>query len=663
MLGPPTMRHFARALAILLSVAGATAGQEKTITTPPAITVEGMPPIPQSIADDLARYAQFRQAQMMAWNPARRQMLVTTTLAGSVPQLYSVDGPGRDRHQLTWFEKGVPVFSNVSFDPADANTVVFQYDPSGSTELRSLYRYDMTAGTVSLVTESKTRFEHAWSRQGKWLAYDSAERNGKDRDLYVIQPADPKTKRRLADFEGAFFPQDWSPDGTSLLALEVPTNNEMYLWRVDVNSGEKKAITPRNGEKASILVARFSADGRKVYALSDRQGGSWRVWRCDVANCVWTPVTPDGMVVDIGTSASIAGFQISPDGSMMAVAADKGSYTELTVLDLTTLKPRALPAVPKGTISQLRWRAGTKELAFSVGSLKSQGDVYSIDVALGALSRWTTSETSFNPDALPAPEVIEYKSFDGTPISAILYRPAARFTGPRPVLVNIHGGPEQIERVRWQGRSNYLLNELGMAIVYPNVRGSAGFGRKFAQMDDGKGREGAIKDIGALLDWMATRPELDKNRVVLTGGSYGGWLALEAGIAYNDRIRGVIEGAGITDFISYFERDTNAARADNRRAEYGDERDPQMREFLTSISPITRAADLKKPTLIMQPGKDIRVPPAQARELFNALKAHNAPVWYAEFTNADHDNFPASRENNDWQLAAWVMFFKTFLLN
>jgi dipeptidyl aminopeptidase/acylaminoacyl peptidase len=656
------MRQFAAAaLASFLCAAAVAQGQEKAIAPPPSITVEGIPPIPQAIADALARYAQFRQGQMMAWNPAKRQILITTNL-GSVTQLYSVDGPGRDRHQLTWFDKGVPIFMNVSFDPADGNTVVFQHDPAGSTELRSLYKYDMTTGETALVVEAKTRFAHVWARQGKWLAYDSAERNGKDRDLYVIQPSDAKTKRRLADFDGAYSPQDWSPDATTLLATEILSNAETYLWRIDVKTGEKKALTPRGGEKAAWYNPRFSVDGKKVYAMSDREGGDFRIWRCDIANCVWSAVTPPGEIVDLGNAAATSGFEISPDGTLMAVVVDKGAYTELQLIDLTTLKPRSLPALPKGLVTQLRWRPGSRELGFSFGSVKSQGDAYSLDASLGTLSRWTTSETTFNPDVLPFPDVIEYKSFDGTPISAVVYRPAAKFTGPRPVLVQFHGGPDLRERAQFRGRSNYLLNELGITIIYPNVRGSGGFGRKFMQMDDGRNREGAIKDVGALLDWIAARPELDKGRVMLTGPSYGGWLALEAGIYYNDRIRGIIEGAGQTDFITYLEN-TDPARQQNRREEYGDERDPQMRAFLTSISPVSRAKDLKKPTFILHPAKDIRVPVGQARELLNALKANNATVWYAEFANADHDNFPGTNANQDWVLAAWVAFFKAYLLN
>jgi dipeptidyl aminopeptidase/acylaminoacyl peptidase len=653
------MRHLVCAALALSLLTGAGAQvEEKTLAPPANVKIDGMPPIPQSIADGLAKYSQFRQAQMMAWHPTKRQILITTTF-GSAPQLHFLEGPGRDRRQLTWYPNGVPVFASVSFDPADGNTFVFQYDPAG-TELRSLYRYDMAAGEISLVVPSKTRYPHVWSRQGKWLAYDSAERNGRDRDLYVIQPADPKTKRRLAEFDGAYSPEDWSPDGTTLLASENLANSEAYLWRVDVKTGEKKAITPRDGEKASWFNPRFSPDGKKVYAISDRQGGDFRIWRCDVANCIWSPVTPEGMIVDVGPGDSTAGFEISPDSTVMAVVVDKGAYTDLQILDLTTLKPRTLPPLPKGVVTQLHWRPGSRELAFSFGSVKSYSDVYSIDASLGTLTRWTFSETTFNADLLPAPEVIEWKSFDGQTIAGILYRPASKFTGPRPVMIQIHGGPDLRERAVFRGRSYYLLNELGVAIIYPNVRGSGGFGRKFEQLDDGRRREGAIKDIGALLDWVAARTDLDKNRVVLNGVSYGGWLALQAGIVYNARIRGIIEGAGITDFVTYLEQ-TDAARQENRRLEYGDERDPVMRAYLTSISPLTHASELKKPTLILQAGKDARVPVSQGQELVKALKANSAPVWYVEWPDANHDNLGPLGGN--YLLATWMWFFRSFVLN
>lgn len=647
------MRNLACA-AILLFVPGLVTAQEKAAPTPANVKIEGMPPLPQTLVDGVARYGQFRQAQMIAWHPSRRQILITTTFG--TPQLHFVDGPLRDRRQLTWMPGGMPVLADASFDPSDGNTFVFRYDPAGG-EAQSLYRYDMSLGEVTLVAMAQSHYAPVWSHQGKWVAYDSSERNGRDRDLYVVQPSDPKSKRLLAQVEGPWSAQDWSPDGSSILATEVFANSETYLWRVDVKTGQKTAITRRgDGDKASWYNARFSADGKKVYAISDR-GGNARVWRCDVAACAWTPVTVDGVEVDLSPNA---GFEISPDGSMLAVIVDKGATTELQVIDLTTLKARVFPNVAKGQVSQLRWRPGSKEIGFTLASIKAQGDVYSVDTPLGTVTRWTASETTFNPDVLPAPEVIEWKSADGLPISGILYRPATRFSGPRPVMVQIHGGPDLRERVIFRGRSNYLLNELGVAIIYPNVRGSIGFGRKFAELDNGRGRDGAIKDIGTLLDWIATKPELDHSRVVLNGVSYGGWLAMQAGIVYNDRIRGIIEGAGITDFVTFLDQ-TEAGRQENRRGEYGDERDPEMRAYLKSISPLSRATELKKPMLILHPGKDTRVPVTQAQELVAALKTSNTPVWYLEYTEANHDNLPAL--GGTYLYATWMQFFKTFVLN
>jgi dipeptidyl aminopeptidase/acylaminoacyl peptidase len=594
---------------------------------------------------------------MQAWHPTRRELLIRTAL-GNVAQLHQVDGPGHDRRQLTWFPNGVHSQASPAFDPADPNTFVFLYDPA-NTEARSLYKYDVTLGEPSLLTKSNTRYPPIWAKQGKWVAFDSAERNPKDHDLYVVDPSDPKTKRLVAELTSLWSPEDWSPDGGSILLIEMFSNFETYLWRIDVKTGEKTPITRRgDGVPTRWYNARFSSDGRRVYAVSDRgTGGEPRIWKCEVAACAWTPVTADGLAIDLDV-----GFELSSDGTMLATALDRGASTELYILDLPSQRSRRVPAMEKGLISQFRWRPRSKEVAFTFGSVKSAGDVYSVDASIGSLVRWTFSEATFNAQTLPAPEVIEWKSFDGATITGNLYLPSTKFKGARPVMVQIHGGPDQRDRVRWQGRSNYFLNEMGIAVLWTNVRGSSGFGRKFEQLDNGRGRDGAIKDIGALLDYIAKRPDLDQNRVVLAGASYGGWLALQAGIAYNDRIRGIIEGAGMTDLVTYLEQ-TDPGRQENRRQEFGDERDPAMREYLKSISPVTRAAELKKPTFILHPGKDTRVPVAQARQLLEALKANNATVWYAEFADANHDGFPNTLPNVNWMLASWVQFMKMYVMN
>jgi dipeptidyl aminopeptidase/acylaminoacyl peptidase len=264
-----------------------------------------------------------------------------------------------------------------------------------------------------------------------------------------------------------------------------------------------------------------------------------------------------------------------------------------------------------------------------------------------------------NPDTLPDAEIVRWKSFDGLEITGVLYRPPARFAGPRPVIINVHGGPVERERPRAIGRSNYFRNELGIAVIYPNVRGSAGFGRNFEELDNGRLRENAVRDIGALLDWIAAEPTLDEERVMIAGASYGGYVTLAAAIEYGDRLRGANPAFAITDFPTFLES-TELSRQANRNAEYGDPADPEMRAFLTRISPLANVDRLRVPVFIAAGAKDTRVPIAQAELLVTALKSRGTPVWFVRFENAGHLQLTAS--TSDFSIYTWVMFVRQHLL-
>jgi dipeptidyl aminopeptidase/acylaminoacyl peptidase len=336
------------------------------------------------------------------------------------------------------------------------------------------------------------------------------------------------------------------------------------------------------------------------------------------------------------------------------------------LLDARTFARRFAPALPAGQLLPLApiWRPDGSEVAFSLWSLRNFGDVFSVSNTTGAVTRCTRSEEgAFDPEMLPEPEIVHWKSFDGLTISGVLYRPPARFTGPRPVLINIHGGrggSGSRERPRYQGRSAYFLNELGIAILAPNVRGSWGFGKAFGRLDDGLKREDSVKDIGALLDWIETQPALDKGRVMLTGVSYGGYMVYAAAEMYSSRLRGAIAGAAISDFITYFQG-TDPTRPEDRRAEYGDERIPEVREFLTRISPITNASKLRVPLLIVHGANDTSVPVAQAEEMARRVRDNGFPVWTIIYTDEGHQMF-SKPQNNNLMLYAWIEFMKQFLL-
>jgi dipeptidyl aminopeptidase/acylaminoacyl peptidase len=487
------------------------------------------------------------------------------------------------------------------------------------------------------------------SRSGL-VAYDSTRRDGKNRDLYIVRPTDPASTRLLAQGDGQWNALDWSADETAILAQQVVSSSESSIWRVSVADGQKTLLTPKRQHPVRWASAAFARDGKTVYAMANLDSEHQRVWR--LGDGGWTAVTRDDQIVH--------GFSLSPDGQVMAVVVDLGTTTRLDFLDPSGRLMRS-PALPPGVISDLVWHPTRAEIGFSLAGARTFNDVFSAHANTGAVDRWTTSEIGGAlPETLPDAEIIRWKSFDGLEITGNLYRPPAPFTGPRPVIINVHGGPVAREWPRAIGRSNYFRNALGIAVIYPNIRGSSGFGRTFEELDNGRLRENAVKDIGALLDWIAADPLLDERRVMIAGASYGGYVTLAAAIAYGDRLRGANPAFGITDFPSFLES-TEISRQANRNAEYGDPSDPEMRAFLTRISPLTNVARIKIPVFIAAGAKDTRVPIAQAETMVKALKSNGTPVWYVRFEDAGH--LQLSPANADFSIYTWVMFVRAYLLN
>lgn len=646
------MRHLFRA-GVLALVASHAFAQGATIAVPSTIALEGVPPIPVSLAERFAPYGEFRFAELLGWHPVRREVLIATAF-GPRRHIHLVEGPGRARVQLTF---GPAITGGAAYEPTNGEYFVFGRDPSGGSERPQLYRFDLATRRVTLLTDGASRNGGnavVWSRASGLLAFDSNRRTKADRDIWIVDPRHPADARLLLEATGNWIAQDWSPDDRSLLVEERVSIDERYLWRVDVASGAKSELTPRADGPVAWSSPRFGAGARTVYAISNRGGEFNRLWRLDVAASTWTPLTPEGTAVE--------SFALAPDGRTIAVVFDRETVSVLELLDATTLKVRHRPKVPAGTIRNLFWHPGGRDLAFNLQSIHTFLDVYSVSAVTGAVERWTTSESGgANPAELPAPEIVRWKSFDGQAVTGVLYRPPLRFAGPRPVIVNIHGGPDDRERPRFLGRSGAFLNEFGVAVLYPNVRGSSGFGKAFLAADNGRRREDAVKDLGALLDWIGQQPTLDRARVMVTGASYGGYLTYAVAAMYPDRIRCAFAAAAISDFVSYLEQ-TEPVRLATRRAEYGDERDPATREFLTHISPVSLAGKIRVPLFIMHGGKDTRVPPAQAQAMAAAVRKNGVPVWLAVYGDEGHIAF-ANSANNDFNLFAWATFVQEYLLN
>jgi dipeptidyl aminopeptidase/acylaminoacyl peptidase len=645
---------FAAALAVPALAAGLAAAQTPaTIAPNENLVAEGVPPIPASLAETVSRYTEFRAANLQGWHPTRREILITTRF-GDAPQVHLVSAPGGARRQLTFFPDRI---QGASFPPTSGAFFVFGKD-AGGDEFTQLYRYDLPGGAITLLTPGGRSQNGGlrWSHRGERIAYGSTRRNGRDRDLYVMDPRDPKTDRKLLEVEGGGWAVlAWSPDDSQLLVGEGISANESYLWLVDAASGEKKLLTPKGGaEKVDYSGGRFSADGRSVYVTTDRESEFHRLATIDLA-------TGRHEYLTTAIPWDVDSFDVSADGSTVAFVTNEDGADTLHLLDAATKKEKAAPKLGFGLIGEVRWHPQRPELAFTFSSARSPADVYTLDAGTGKVERWTESETGgLDASSFSQPELVRWKSFDGRTISGFLYKPPGRFTGRRPVVINIHGGPEGQSRPGFLARSNYYLNELGLAVVYPNVRGSTGYGKTFLKLDNGTLREDSVKDIGALIDWIGTREDLDASRILVTGGSYGGYMTLAVATHYNDRIRAALDVVGISNFNSFFER-TEAYRRDLRRVEYGDERDPKMRAFFEQIAPLNNAQKITKPLFVVAGRNDPRVPVREGEQMVATVRKNGAPVWYLMAKDEGHGF--SKKKNQDFQFYATVAFMKEYLLN
>jgi dipeptidyl aminopeptidase/acylaminoacyl peptidase len=624
--------------------------QDSVIAPNEKLVVDGVPKIPASVAETAGRYGSYRSAFLADWHPVKREMLIATRFADT-PQLHLVSMPGGERQQLTFFADSV---GGGRFHPNGGDYIVFAKDIGGG-EWFQLYRYDVKTGDVTLLTDGKSRnLLGPWSSGGDQITYMSTRRTGKDTDLWVMNPADPKSDHLVLQLSGGGWqPRDWSPDDKKVLLAEELSINESYLWLVDTATGEKTELTPRHtAEKVSYGEARFSKDGKGIYVTTDKDSEFHRLAYFDLS-------TKQMQYLTTSIPWDVEAFDLTRDGKLLAFASNEDGLSILHVRDTTSGKELSLPQIPAGVIRGVRWHRDGHDLGFSLTNSRGPGDSYSLDVTAGKLERWTTSESAVRTDSFPQGELIHWKSFDGKMISGFLYKPPARFSGKRPVLVDIHGGPEGQSLPIFLGRTNYLLNELGIALIYPNVRGSTGYGKTFTLLDNGFKREDTYKDINALFDWIATQPELDSSRIAVTGGSYGGHMTLAVSTFYSDRIRCSVDIVGMSNLVTFLEH-TEAYRRDLRRVEYGDERDPKMREFLEKIAPMNNIEKIRKPMFVIAGKNDPRVPVSESQQIADALKKQGTPVWLMIAKDEGHGY--RKKSNQDFEFYATIEFLQEYLL-
>jgi len=633
-------------LALALFALPLASSLAQSVEKPAALVADGMPEVPVELASRTRPYMEFRTANFLGWHPTDRSMLITTRFANT-NQVHRVARPAGARTQLSFEEDRI---QSAGYAPRTGDVTLVIKDVGGN-EFFQLYA--LKDGRLSLLTDGESRNQPgAWSKDGQFIGYSSTRRNGADTDLYVMNPRDPKSDHLVAEVKGGGWNfADFSPDQARAVVVEYMSVTKSNLWLLDLASGAMKPVGD-HGKPISYRGAQFALDGT-LWVTSDEGSDFKRLGTLDVATGRFTPRGP-------AEKWDVETFDVADDGRFVAYVINEAGRSTLRLLDISSgaVRTVSLPAGTIGAVDVAPWG----EIGLTFTSAKSPADAFSVDPATLAVTRWTVSETGgLDPSANVDPDLVEVRSFDGLMVSGFLYRPdPARFPGRRPLIMNIHGGPESQSQPGFLGRNNYLLNELGIAIFYPNVRGSSGYGKRFISLDDGPfKREDSVKDVGAFLDALAKDPRLDAARFAVTGGSYGGYMCYASAVFYGSRLKGANCIVAISSFVTFLEN-TQDYRRDLRRVEYGDERDPKQRQKLVAISPLTRADEIRLPMMVVTGANDPRVPASEADQIVSAIRAKGGTAWH--LLGRDEGHGFAKKANQDYQFWSSLMFWERTLL-
>ena len=602
----------------------------------------------------MLQYQNTRSASLQDWFPDGNKMLISTRF-GETYQLHVIETAGGARRQITFFKEPIDG-ATICPDPA-RNGFLFTKDIGGN-EFYQVFYYDIDKGNHEMLTDGVSRNGgFSWSNKGDKFVYYSTKRNGRDWDLLISDINKPKEAKTILEVGGFWVAADWSPDDKKLLVINYISANESYYYILDIESGELGQINPKD-EKIAYGPALWSKDNKGIYITNDDGSNFLQLKYYDLKKKRFKTITA-------GIPWNIERIELSKDSEKLAFVANEGGLAKLYILNTKTNKYNNVPNIPIGQVYGLDFHPTSDKLALVINTPQTPGDIFVLDLETNFFDRWTYSEVGgLQTDLFIIPELRHYETFDevnGEPrkIPVFYYKPK-NLDGPIPVLIYIHGGPESQFRPYFTSTFQYYLNELGIAVLAPNIRGSSGYGKDYLLLDNGYKREDSVKDIGKLIEWVAQQPELDASRIAVFGGSYGGYMVLSSMTHYNDKLACGIDNVGISNFVTFLEN-TKDYRRDLRRPEYGDERIPEMRDFLEKISPTNNVHKITKPMFIAQGLNDPRVPVGEAEQMVAAIRENSGKVWYLLAKDEGHGF--RKKSNRDFYTNVIVLFLEENLVS
>ncbi|MDC3152988.1 S9 family peptidase [SAR86 cluster bacterium] len=618
------------------------------------LILEDIPVIPQRISDDISRYQNIRSGSFQNFNEDGTEMYISTRF-GNVSQLHKVKKPGGARFQLTYFEEPI---GSINRQP-DGEVIAFTMDAKGN-ENAQVFILNPKNGEYKMLTDGISRNgSPVWSEDGEKIAYRSNKRNGASNDVWITSVDDKnKSEMILESQDGTSWGAiDWSNDNKKILIQNYISVSNSKIYSIDVESKTKSLIIGSNDKKSVNIGLNFDNDDKGIFFITNEFSDYRNLAYKNIQTGQVTLITND-------IRWNVDSFVLSKDGSRAAFSINENGFSSLYLMETSSYKFNKVKNIPIGLVSGIEFNRQSTSLGLSINTYQSPSDAYTLELKkdpleYGDLVKWTESEIGgLDTTKFVKPKFFSYETFDGLNIPAFIYKKKSQ--KPLPVIIYIHGGPESQSRPRFSSTFQQWIDKLGVAVITPNVRGSNGYGKNFLELDNGFKREDSVKDIGSLINWIEKQPDLDASKIAVYGGSYGGYMVLASAVFYSDKLKAAVDVVGISNFVTFL-KNTKDYRRDLRRVEYGDERDPKMRDFLEEISPNNNVEKIKVPMFVIQGQNDPRVPVTEAEQIVDALRNSNKQVWYMNALNEGHGY--RKKENRDIYQQAVILFFEKYLIS
>jgi dienelactone hydrolase len=620
---------------------------EQAYPVPESITTQGVPAVPLDLGEKLESWLNRRRVQVCGPHPDGGLLVLADT--GEGLQIHHVATAGAGAEPLT-SGPHAPGCAVTSPDP-DAGFFLF-------TREGRILRQGLDGGEPVVVAGEGRNADVVFDDAGTQIAYAS-DRRAQDRTVVrVMDPSDPSTDRVVleAPSDARYVPASWMPNGRHLMVHEVASAQDVRSLLVDTVEGTFREVDLDETRPCVTMLGPAAPLKGSTLGVSDCvRGDHVHLVTVDMSTRYGKPLTRD-------IPWDVTSFVYSPASSILAFVANEGGVGRLYAMlweDERWIR-KGFDVLPAGRVESMAFGPEGTRLAVALSTVGSPGRVYELDLMGGGIEIWWDPTGPTGPEQVVS--LVDYPTFDEVDeeprsIPALVVEPAGRPEQPLPVVVVLHDDPVDQWTAGWEPFASplaaYLTSTLGVAVVAPNVRGSSGYGRSFTLLDDRQKRWDAVRDVGALLDWIDERPDLDAGRVVLVGRSYGGYLALGAMTEHPDRLRGGVVISAIADLASFVE---NAPEGDAERVrrEYGEEH-----ETLVELSPIARVSRITCPVLVAHGEGDPRVPVADARRIVDALADGGVPHW--SLTAADEGHLDDRPEHRAYLAAAIVLFVRQML--